>query len=133
MSFDLYVFDLDEPPTDFEAIARLLEDESGWGHELTPRLAAFVAELESSYPGLDADPDGSPWSTWPLAGNSMADGKVCAFNVRWSAAEAMSGEIRDRAQRHSLVLYDPQTGDIVRPAPSSDGVRRGLFRRRRPR
>jgi hypothetical protein len=133
VSFDLYVFDLDEPPIDPQVINDLLEDESGWGHELTSRLAAFVADLESSYPGLDADPDGSPWSTWPLAGNSMASGRVCAFNIRWSAAETMSGEIRERAQRHGLVLYDPQTGDIVRPASSSDGQRRGLFRRKRSR
>lgn len=134
MSFDLYVFDLDALPDDGEAIGALLEDESGWGHALTRRLAAFVAELEASYPGLDDDPDGSPWASWPLAGNSAANGRCCGFNILWSAADAVSGEIRDRARRHGLVLYDPQTGEVVRSTPSVDEVEHhGLFRRRRPR
>lgn len=129
MSFDLYVFDVDDLPEDDEAIGELLEDNSGWDHALTPRLAAFVAELEASYPGLDVDPDGSPWSSWPLQSNSAMRGRCCGFNIAWSAADVMALEMRERTQRHGLTLYDPQSSEVVRPRPAGK-PRRGLFRRR---
>jgi len=92
MSFDLYVFDGDVPD-DEDLIAEWLEDDSRWEAPLTPRLAAFVADLERKYPGLDQEADNSPWASWPLA-QAMVDGRCCGFNIVWSAAGQLSAEMR---------------------------------------
>lgn len=132
MSFDLYVFDVDDLPDDEAAIGELLEDDAGWDEPLTARLAAFVAELAREYPDLETDPDQSPSASWPLEGNSVAYGSCCGFNIVWSAAEAMSGDMRSRAHRHGLTMYDPQTSEVIWPyQPAEPRGRRGLFRRRR--
>ncbi len=130
VSFDLYVFDLDHTPSDIDKIHELIEDGSRWGDPLSPKLLAFVTELESAYPGLDDDPDGSPWSSWPLDGNSMVDGQCCGFNIGWSHAEVMLPALTDACVRHQLTLYDPQTGGLVEPTPASGPAeKRGWWRR----
>lgn len=115
MSFDLYVFDMDAVPDDEEELGELLEDDTGWGAPPTPRLVAFIAELSSSFPGLDDDPDGSPWASWPLD-QTMLDGRCVGFNIVWSQAEAMSRAFRTRCEAASLSLYDPQESLVIRPA-----------------
>lgn len=78
VSFDLYVFDLVSSPASTDELVEMVEQDDGeWGHPLSPKLASFVAELKSAHSGLDVDPDGSPWSSWPLEGNSMIDGRGC--------------------------------------------------------
>lgn len=114
MSFDLYVFDLEDVPDDDEAIGDLLEDDSKWGAPFTDRLATFVAEMEQRYPGLDDRPDDSPWASWPLM-DSMADGTCCGLNIVWSSAEQMSGIVAAACRRHGLTLYDPQADVVHRP------------------
>jgi hypothetical protein len=113
MSFDLYVFDRDDLPDDEEAIGQLLEDDKRWGRPLTPRLAALVAELERRYPGLDDEPDASPWASWPLT-DSMADGTGVGLNIVWSQSERMSTEVRLLAEQHGLTVYDPQASAVIR-------------------
>lgn len=117
MSFDLYVFDGDVPD-DEAALNNLMDDESRWGTPLTPRLATFVAELERRYPGLDDDPDNSPWASWPLT-QAMVGGTCCAFNIEWSQSERMSADIRALCTEQGLTLYDPQESLVVRPGTSS--------------
>lgn len=114
MSFDLYVFDMDTVPDDFQAIGDLLEDGNNWDTPLTPTLAAFVSEMEARYPGLDDDPDESPWASWPLT-QSMVGGRCCAFNIAWSASEAMTSAMVEAAASRGLTVYDPQGGSVVRP------------------
>jgi hypothetical protein len=121
VSFDLYVFDLDRLPTDDDAMFALLEEDDGPDDELTPALTAFVAELEHRFPSLDDDPDGSPWASWPLT-QSVADGRGCAFNIVWSAAEAMNEAIAAAAAERGLLLYDPQGGDTSIPSVDLDLV-----------
>ena len=70
MSFDLYVLDL-EAGAGVDAVQELLDDESG---TLTARLASLVSELEQRFPGLDDDPDASPWASWPLEQPSAVAG-----------------------------------------------------------
>jgi hypothetical protein len=115
VSFDLYVFDMADVPDDEEELGELMEDDSRWGTPPTPRLAAFIADLEARYPGLDDDPDGSPWSSWPL-GDTMLDGQCAGFNIGWSYADAMSREFRTRCGAAGLTLYDPQEGIVIRPS-----------------
>ena len=117
MSFDLYVFDC-EIPDDGKKIGEMLEDDSRWGADLTPRLAAFVAELEQRYPGLDDEPDDSPWASWPLA-QAMVDGHCCGFNIVWSRAEQMSADMRALCAANGLTLHDPQDDIVLRPSGST--------------
>ena len=119
MSFDLYVSDCDVPDVG-EKISEMMEDDSRWNAELSPRLAAFVADLEQRYPGLDDEPDDSPWASWPLAaGGSMLDAHCCGFNIVWSRAEQMSAEMRTLSAAHGLTLYDPQDDIVIRPNDSA--------------
>jgi hypothetical protein len=116
VSFDIYVFDGDLPD-DEQAIGDLLEDSARWGSSLTPRLAAFVEELQRRYPGIDEDSDDSPWASWPLS-QAMVDGRCCGLNIVWSQAERMSAELRSLCGQHGLTLYDPQCSVVLRPDDS---------------
>ena len=130
MSFDLYVFDMEDLPEDDEAIGDLLEDDSAWDQPLTPALAQFVSALEAKFPGLDDDPDNSPWASWPLT-QSMANGRGCGFNIVWSAADRMLGEITSSATARGLKVYDPQSGSVnAGTSPgSTGGTRRKWWRK----
>lgn len=128
VSFDLFVFDRDVPD-DGEQITEMMEDDSRWHAELSPRLAAFVADLEHRYPGLDDEPDDSPWASWPLSANSMVDGHCCGFNIVWSRAEQMSAEMRALSATHGLTLYDPQDDVVVRTGDTTQAKRRWWKRR----
>lgn len=131
MSFDLCVFDMDDVPEDLDVVEGWLEDDSGWNAPPTARLASFIAELESSFPGLededeesDEDEDDlSPWASWPLT-ETLAHGRGNSFNIRWSSAESMSDEFRMRCQAAGLTLYDQQEGVLIRPETEGQPARR---------
>ena len=137
MSFDLYVFDVDRLPASDRGIAELLEadseGDSDWDGSFSSRIEAFVAELEEAFPDSDDDPNSSPWASWPLHSGWMLGGRCCAFNIKWSAADRMDADMRPRARRHGLTLYDPQSGDVVPPERETPLRRRGLFGRARGR
>jgi catechol 2,3-dioxygenase-like lactoylglutathione lyase family enzyme len=126
MSFDLYVFDIVDLPEDAARIGALLDDSSRRGAPYTPKLAAFVTDLERRYQGPEHEPDNSPWASWPLA-DSRAAGRRCAMHIVWSHAERMSNEIRQLCQQHGLTFYNPQTGIVLRPPRTK---KRGLGQRR---
>ncbi len=131
MSFDLYVFDLDDLPADEDAIARLLEDDSTWDQPLTPLLVALVVDLEQRHPapgGDDPAEASSPWAAWPLT-QSLVDGRCCAFNITWTAAELMTAELAAECRQRGLALYDPQESMVLRPGVSPGGGRRRWWRR----
>jgi hypothetical protein len=130
VSFDLYAFDIEALPTDEMALGGLLEDESQWGHPLTDRLATLVRDLEMRYPGLDDDPDGSPWSSWPL-GESMMGGHCCGFNIAGSAADQVAPHVTEACQAMGLSLYNPQQGTVIGPAvcAGADRPQRRFWRR----
>jgi hypothetical protein len=115
MSFDLYVFDIDDIPDDEEALGELIEDENRWDVPPTGRLRAFIDDLEKHYPSLDDDPEGSPWASWPL-GDTVVDGHGACFNIVWSHADRMSQAIRSACREAGLILYDPQDSQIIRPS-----------------
>ena len=116
MSFDLYVFDDPDVPDPGAKLLSLIEDESRWGAPLSPTLREFVGELEAAHPGLDENPDESPWASWPLDGDSLTDGRGCAFNIAWSHSDRMLEEFVERCRRYHLTLYDPQANVVLRPA-----------------
>ena len=117
MSFDLYVFDTDPVPRDFEAMAELIEAVDDDETSLTERLAAFIAELDARYPPVENGPGGSPWAG-PLKQSSNG-GTCCAFNIVWSAAPTMAVEMVDAANARGLTAYDPQADMVTEPDGTS--------------
>ena len=134
MSFDLGVLDFDDKPTSDEVEQRyeLLCDGADDGQAPSERIDAMLAECIRRWPGeTDEEFDESPWSSWPLENQRTAAGLV--VNIRWGAAEEMRSQWQEMAERHGLVLYDPQEGDVVFPSrlvPPGPG-KRGWFGRRR--
>ncbi len=117
MTFDLGVWDADRPPRVAEAEARYEELCAGEDPAATPspRVTAFLEECERRWPGGDDDTfaDG-PWASWPLSDQRPPSGLVA--NIRFDAATAMFGEWAEMAERHGLVLYDPQSGVVKIPS-----------------
>jgi len=145
VSFDLGVWDTDRPPRTGEAERRyeqLCEGQDPAGNP-SPRVTAFVEECGRRWPGeTDEDSDESPWASWPLTSPRTTSGFVA--NIRPGAAAGMFGEWAEMAERHGLVLYDPQSGVVkipsrlsydARPPPPTGAKRRwfAIPRRRHPR
>lgn len=115
MTFDLYVLDLDGTP-DAAAVRALVDQQDAEpGDLLTGTLQAFVDELEARFPGLDVDPDHSPWASWPL-GQPVAGGRGNAFNLSWSSADTTTEAMIEAASRHGLLIFDPQADLLVPPS-----------------
>jgi hypothetical protein len=102
---------------------------SDTGDELSPpctQMTRFLDELERRWPSLEDDPDGSPWSSWPLW-QPMAGGGT-GLNIAWSHADSMRPAILEIAARTNVIIYDPQSDQLIHPAHGNP-VRR-LFKRR---
>ena len=136
MSFDLGVWDAERPPRVAEAEARYeqLCEGSDPAEAPSARVTAFVEECERRWPGGDDDGfDESPWASWPLTGQRTPTGLVA--NIVPGAATEMFGEWAEMAERHGLVLYDPQSGVVKIPSRLSFDAqprarRQGWFGRR---
>jgi hypothetical protein len=120
MSFDLYVFPPSGPQT-VEQVRHLLEEEErrlGDGDDTAlpppgPQMARFLDELETRWPSLDEDPDGSPWSSWPLWQPMLGGG--ASLSIRWSQVEVVWAAILDIAKSANVVVYDQQSGEVISP------------------
>ena len=134
MSFDLYAFPASGPRTVLE-VHQLLEadevenlrfdyDSARWFPQPGPQMAAFVDELERRWPSLDTDPDGSPWSSWPLWQPTVGGGT--ALNISWSAADSVLTAILEIAARAKVIIYDPQSDEVIHPH-RDPGDLRGLL------
>ncbi|GIH05313.1 hypothetical protein Rhe02_33800 [Rhizocola hellebori] len=107
------LLDPDNVPT-VEAIYEVLESDLP-EQPLTARMRAMIDECSSRWPAYDGagnDVD-SPWASWPLVGDEELP--VIELNIVWDHAAAMLSTLIEIAQRHDLVLYDPQSGTIHLP------------------
>ena len=134
MTFDLGAMDFDHPPTakDVESRYSLLCEGADDGQATSERVDAMLAECLERWPGeTDEEFEASPWSSWPLQNQRTAAGLV--VNIRWDASEAMRSAWEEMAERHGLVLFDPQESDVVLPSRfrSAPSEKRGLFGRKR--
>jgi hypothetical protein len=84
-----------------------------------PQMATFIDELERRWPSLEIDPDGSPWSSWPLWQPTAGGGT--ALNISWSAADSVVPAILEIAVRANVSIYDPQNDELIHPPPDSCG------------
>ncbi|WP_410672353.1 hypothetical protein [Amycolatopsis sp. cmx-4-68] len=96
-----------------------------------PRGLAFERELTARYPPLSSmapDDESSPWNADPTV-----LGEAVVLTMSWSAADAVAPFVQELAERHDLVLYDPQDRTVhlppaLRPPPglvlsAADGSR----------
>jgi hypothetical protein len=114
MSYDLAVW-IGERPVDDEAgmkfyleriVPQLEEYDPSKPTPPTPRIRAYVEALLDHWPDIEADDDGSPWSTSPLMGEAV--GWFVYFPMVFSMADEASAFAADLARQHGLVCYDPQ-------------------------
>lgn len=116
MSFDLTIFPPHALSTLDEARARhwQLCDEL-YGSPPSAEVARFLNELRERWPGeTDAELEASPWATWPL--ESQGDDRGVHLNMVWQNARETAAAIAHLAERHGLVVYDPQA-DCLATAP----------------
>ncbi len=122
MSFDLYAFPASGPMTVPE-VHQLMEaeeaedrrfdsDTGNWLPQPSQEMVKFLDELERRWPSLDDDPDGSPWSSWPLW---QPVGGGTALNIGWSRAASVMPAILEIAARNDVTIYDPQADQLIRP------------------
>jgi hypothetical protein len=122
MPFDLAVFAV--APGSDEATIRALIHEcyERMDHvegDIDERIMRFYEELCAVYPDHPPYDQNSPWSSTPL---STAIDHVI-MHIRWSADNEVIHVVGRLAERHDLVLYDPQ-GDTIY-VPSSWVVQQG--------
>lgn len=135
MSFDLGVFDADAPPSAEAASQRYMQLCEGVDPSTvrSARVDAFLGECLKRWAPLDDDErvDESPWASWPLESQRTPSGFVAS--IVWSRAEELNAAWREMADRHGLVLFDPQANEVVLPTrltgAQSKPRRRGWFRR----
>lgn len=121
MSFDLAVWSESTAVSAAEAIRKhhefaAREPDAG---PADPRAVVFHRELTAHYPSLSDLPveelENSPWN-----GDPMVVGEAVLMTMSWSAADAAVLFIQELAERHEMVLFDPQ-GDTVYLPPTLRG------------
>jgi hypothetical protein len=139
MGFALGAWDADRPPTLSEAVERYEQLRRGEDRgDASERLAAFLKDCERRWPAGDGDDDaGAVWTRGSSGGRRPSSGFVA--DIRQSAATDVYPEWVEMADRHGVVLYDPQSGVVMIPArlsfdadpPPSTGKAKASLRRRR--
>lgn len=90
-----------------------------------PGMAQFLDELERRWPTLESDLDGSPWASSPLWQPMIGGGT--GLNIVWSQADAMGGALIAIARLCNVIVYDPQSDEVVLPMASPP--KRSWFKR----
>lgn len=119
VSYDLCVFHAASPLTDDDAGERyqaLVGVDGISLDELSPAVAAFLADLKVRYPDIDEVPESevadNPWS----GGFDVSRDHV-AMTIRPACAPEVGHFVEELAKRHALVCFDPQEGAIVTAPP----------------
>jgi hypothetical protein len=116
VSFDVVVWDSDDPMTDEQASAYVrsiydqadadpaehIDDRSG-------RILSFFAECTNRWPG---ESETSPWASWPIELTMQA---VASINLQWSTPEATIKELLSLALANGLTVFDPQGEHVILP------------------
>ena len=123
MSFDLAVWKDDDNntvPSDSaakETYLQLCNDVCGDG-PVAPGIEEFYEELIRRYPEIDGVPeeevDNCPWSV-----QLNRSGHHVIMSIVWSRADEIRSVVVELAEKHGLIVFDPQEGKVVltpRPA-----------------
>ena len=129
MSCDYAVWHYDRKLSEKEALQRyttLCDDPASLPGE-SAAIDNFYKELTAKYPEIDSIPedavDSCPWSC-ALDKN----GTSVVMPIVWSRAGEVGRFIADLAEKHGLVLYDPQSGRTFYP-DSSEAKEPGFLSR----
>lgn len=110
VAFDLAVWDADRPPTLLQARDR--HDRLSQGQDQaaapSPRIDAFADECRRRWPGGPGGGD-APFSLRRTATGLLAE-------IKADEATALFGDWAEMAERHGVVLYDPQSGVVLIPS-----------------
>ena len=116
MSFDLGVWFSSRPMNNEEAAARYVAlcDGNTDDIEANPAVAAFVTELTGLHPQIDdvpdEDVDDCPWN----CAFDVSEGHVI-MPMSWSRCEEVALLVLQLAQKHGLICFDPQSGEVHLP------------------
>jgi hypothetical protein len=90
-------------------------------------MAQFLGELERRWPSLETDPDGSSHGASSPLWQPMLGGGT-GLNIVWSQAEAMRAALVDLAGQCNVIVYDPQSEEVILPVTFT--TKRSWFKRR---
>lgn len=119
MSFDLGVWHAEKPLTADEAQQVYLKLCEDWPHleGANSNVDAFYNELTQQWAEIYTIPEGKvgdfdlcPWSC-ALSHSGMAIVMSCV----WPKAEEVARRVIELAEKHQLVLYDPQSDSVILP------------------
>jgi hypothetical protein len=119
MSFDLGVWKSEAPLTHEQAAGIYVNLCENWPYlEGESRsVGTFYDELTRRWPELDTVPEEQidnmqycPWSS-ALSRSGMAVVMSCV----WSISDEVAAFVKELANKHGLVLFDPQSGSVVLP------------------
>jgi hypothetical protein len=115
VSFDLVVLAISPRAGDDDVRAMVRRCNSGRHVEgdLDDGVVAFYEELRGRYPDFPPYGDDSPWMSMPLGVGIDHVAMCLAYGQRSDQAVDL---IVGLAGRHSLVIYDPQGDEVIRPA-----------------
>ena len=110
MGFDLGVWDAERPPRVIEAKARYEQLTRGQDPAVTPsaRIDAFAEECRRRWAGGPGQ-DPAPFTTTRTPSALLAD-------ISPDEATGLFGTWADMAERHGVVMYDPQSGVVLIPS-----------------
>ena len=135
MSFDLGVWNCEEPLTDAQASETYLRLCGEWPYLEGENAAveAFYRELIQRWPEIDTilddrvgDFDFSPWSC-----ALKHSGRAVVMSCVWSKAADVAQYVEALARKHGLLLFDPQANRVILPehlVPPKRGFLQRMFR-----
>lgn len=116
MSFDLAVWFEPTAVTSSEAIRKHdgFASRAPDAGPADPRAVAFHRELIARYPGLSDLPD-DQLERIPWHGDPEIVGEAVLMTMSWSTPDETVQFILELAERHEMVLFDPQDGTVYLP------------------
>lgn len=112
VSFDLLVLAV-EPAASLDVVREMVDDCTGLAHrdgELDQRIVSFYQELCARFPDHPPYDPESPWMSAPLAVGIDHVSMNISYSPRGSAAVDV---VLGLAERHGLVIYDPQGDEVT--------------------
>ena len=132
MSFDLGVWNSEEPITDAQAsetYLRLCQDLPYLDGE-NAAVEAFYQELIQRWPEIDTIPEEKvgdfDFCPWSCALNHS--GRAVVMSCVWSKATEVGRVVEALARKHGLLLFDPQASRVIL-TEHLHPPRRGFFQR----
>ena len=119
MSFDLAVWYRSTPMNNKQALGFYVSvcEEEGLSRGKNPSVEGFYQELIAKWPEIDTiaeekvgDFDYCPWS-----GALQCTEDAILMNCVWSHAPVVMEIVEQLAQKHDLVLFNPQTSKVILP------------------